>query len=196
MKPTDYNSLTQDGLTAQIAGGAIGVLPTDTQYGLVCAYDNITGFERLYTVKERPADKPVILLAASIDQLLEIEGLDRNSLLMAERFWPGPVSVVVACKAHVLTHIHRGMKSVACRVPDEPALQSLLEMTGPLVAPSANPHGREPAGTVAMAEEYFGNEVDFYVDGGDLTGRPPSTIISFDEDGLVDIIRQGAAVIS
>jgi L-threonylcarbamoyladenylate synthase len=196
MKAQLFTSLRDAGLTELIGQGAIGVIPTDTQYGLVCAYDRPDSVERIYAAKRRPPDKPVVILAASLDQLLEIEGLDRNTLLMAERFWPGAVTVVVPCKARALAHIHRDMRSVACRVPDNADLRALLEMTGPLIAPSANPHSLEPAGTVEKAQAYFGETVDFYVKGGDLTGRQPSTIITFDEDGLVDVIRQGVADIS
>jgi L-threonylcarbamoyladenylate synthase len=81
--------------------------------------------------------------------------------------------------------------SAPVRVVAWPPLKSLLEKTGPLLTTSANQPGKPPATTIQEAEAYFGGSVDFYVDGGDLSGRPPSTIIRVVDDE-VEVIRQGA----
>lgn len=190
-----YTNQDDPEIAAALLAGKVGVMPSDTQYGLFCIAEDQQAVERVYAIRNRNQAKPCVVLAASLEQLLDIDGLDRNTLLMAERYWPGPVSVVVPCKKSLLPHIHRGTSTIALRVPDKPDMQALLEKTGLLMAPSANPEGQPPAATVAEAHAYFGESVDFYVDAGELANKLPSTIISFDEDGLVTTLRQGAVAI-
>lgn len=196
MNAHTYAKLDDSEIAALILSGKIGVIPTDTQYGLVCAALDETAVERVYEVRGRTAAKPCVALAASLEQLLDTDGLDRNTLLMAEKYWPGPVSVVVPCKKNVMRHIHRGGGSIAIRIPNKPELLALLDKSGLLLAPSANLQGEPPAATIAEAQGYFGDRIDFYVDGGTLKDATPSTLITFTEDGLVETLRRGAVTIS
>ena len=82
--------------------------------------------------------------------------------------------------------------SLAVRIPENEALRSLLRETGPLMTTSANKHGGKTAATIAEAQRIFGDSVDFYVDGGDLSNRPPSTIITVDAHGVITVLREGA----
>jgi L-threonylcarbamoyladenylate synthase len=191
-----YSSIADPAVAAALLAGKIGVIPSDTQYGLLCSALHEDAVERVYAARSRTASKPCVVLAASFEQLLETPGLDRNTLLMAERYWPGPVSVVVPCKKSELSQVHRGRGSIACRIPDNPALLQLLEQTGLLLAPSANPEDQPPAATCDEAYGYFGDTIDFYVDGGTLAHKLPSTLIAFTEDGLVETLRQGEVVIN
>lgn len=190
------SSLQDPAVAARLTSGGLVVLPSDTQYGIVCQAASQDAVERVYAARGRTPTKPCVVLAASLEQLLDLEGLDRNTLLMAERYWPGPVSVVVPCKKSFWPHIHRGSATIAVRVPDNSALLNLLESTGPLLAPSANKEGEEPAETVAQAAAVFGDLVDIYVDGGLKEKVLPSTVIRFDEDGLVTMLRHGAVTIT
>lgn len=166
---------------------AIGVIPTDTVYGVVARANDQTAVTRLYELKRRE-HKPGTLIAASVDQLVEL-GFKRRYLQAVEKFWPGPVSVVVPCVE--LEYLHQGVGSLAVRIPDKPELLQLLEKTGPLLTSSANQPGEPPANTVAEAQVYFGNGVDFYEDGGDLSGAKPSTVIRVVDDAI-EVLRQGA----
>lgn len=195
-KPTIFHSLNDAGLATLIANGGIGVMPSDTLYGVMCSAINDASIERLYKVKKRDPTKPCVILASSLEQLMELEGLDQNTLLNAEKYWPGAVTVVVQCKAGYMPAVHRGTKTIACRVPDNAELRSLLEITGPIVAPSANPEGARPASDLHEAQAYFGDDVDFYVDVGKITNDEPSTLIQFDEDGLATVLRQGAVKVN
>jgi tRNA A37 threonylcarbamoyladenosine synthetase subunit TsaC/SUA5/YrdC len=91
--------------------------------------------------------------------------------------------------------LHQGVGSLAMRIPRNDKLQALLEKTGPLLTSSANPPGDPPATTITAAKEYFGDSVDFYLDGGDLTGHQASTIIRVVDDA-VEIFRPGAIAIT
>jgi tRNA A37 threonylcarbamoyladenosine synthetase subunit TsaC/SUA5/YrdC len=88
-----------------------------------------------------------------------------------------------------------GKQSLAVRIPKSPALRYFLEQTGALMTTSANQPGEPVAETLVEAQAYFGDNVDFYVDGGPLRGRPPSTIVRVVDDAI-EIIRQGAVKIN
>lgn len=170
--------------------GGVGVLPTDTVYGLVARAADEVAVARLYALKNRE-QKPGTLVAASIDQLVEL-GFKRRYLTAVEQYWPGPVSVVIPCMQ--LTYLHQGKYSVAVRIPANEALQEILAQTGSLLTSSANMPGEPPANTIEEARAYFGDSVDFYEDGGDLSGHQPSTVLRVVDDA-VEVLRQGAVTI-
>jgi L-threonylcarbamoyladenylate synthase len=169
--------------------GAVGIIPTDTLYGLVARAADQDAVERLYELKQRE-NKPGTIIAASIDQLVEL-GIKRRYLTAVEHFWPGAISVITPCSDPALKYLHQGKLSVPVRIPDDDELLALLHETGPLQTTSANLPGQKPAATVGDAEVYFGNTVDFYVDGGNLSEREPSTIIRIVDDAI-EIVREGA----
>ena len=171
--------------------GSIGVLPTDTLYGVVARAADRAAVERLYQLKHRE-HKPGTLIAATIDQLVSL-GIKRRYLTAIQQYWPGPVSVVIPC-GDELTYLHQGIHSLAMRIPDDAALIKLLEQTGPLLTSSANQPGEQPANTTAEARAYFGDRVDFYIDGGDLSDRQSSTVIRIVDDA-VEVLRQGVVPI-
>lgn len=169
--------------------GAVGVIPTDTVYGLVARAADQEAVERLYQLKNRE-DKPGTLIAANLEQLEEL-GLKHRYLKAVEQYWPGAISVIIPCGDPALKYLHCGKMSLAVRIPDQPELLQLLTKTGPLLTSSANHPGEAPANTFEEAQAYFANQVDFYVDGGDLSDRQPSTIIRIVDDAI-EIVREGA----
>jgi L-threonylcarbamoyladenylate synthase len=169
--------------------GAVGVIPTDTVYGLAACAADQEGVERLYALKKRDT-KPGTVIAANLEQL-ESLGLKHRYLKAVEGFWPGALSVIIPCGDPALRYLHRGKMSLAVRIPADKDLRKLLEDTGPLLTSSANPPGQPPAANIAQAKKYFGAEVDLYTDGGDLSNRQPSTIIRVVDDAI-EIIRAGA----
>ena len=185
----DMNDASQ--VVSQINNGAVGVLPTDTLYGVVCSAGHEEAVTRLYAVKSREA-KPGTVVAASIDQLVQL-GIPRRYLTAVEQYWPGAISIVIPV-GRALDYLHQGKGSLAIRIPGDEQFREFLSQSGPLLTSSANLPGEEPAHTVKEAEDYFGDTLDFYVDGGDLSGRAPSTIIRVIDDA-VEIIRQGAVKI-
>ena len=169
--------------------GTVGVIPTDTVYGLVARAADEAAVNRLYALKSRES-KPGTVIAANIDQLVTL-GIKRRYLTAVEQFWPGAVSVEIP---HSITYLNQGTGRQAFRIPDDPDLGRLLETVGPLQTTSANHPGEKPAVTVEEAQKYFGDAVDFYVGGGDLFGRLPSTIVRVVDDAI-EVLRQGAVQI-
>ncbi len=183
-----FNALTDPELAGLLQQGAVGVLPTDTLYGVVCRAADRASARRLQAVKQRDG-KPGTIIAASVEQLVEL-GLKRRYLTAVKQYWPGAVSVIIPCGPE-LDYLHLGAGGVAVRIPDHEGLRELLAATGPLLTSSANLTGRQPAATVSEAQNYFGDAVDFYVDGGDLSGSLPSTVIRIVDDA-VEVVRQGS----
>ena len=170
-----------------IQNGAVGVLATDTVYGLVCNASIPAAVERLYAIKNREF-KPGTVIAASIDQLVEL-GIPRRYLKPVEHFWPNPISVVVPVG---LLHpeIHLGKGSIAVRIPNDTVLTDLLLQTGPLLTTSANKPGEPVAASINEARAYFGDTVDFYQDSGTITDHKPSTILRVVDDAI-EVLREG-----
>lgn len=171
--------------------GAVGVIPTDTVYGLVARASDEQAVQRLYALKHRE-NKPGTLIAASTEQCVSL-GLKARYLKAVEQYWPGAVSVIIPCGPE-LAYLHQGKYGLAVRIPDHPELLKLLEQTGPLLTSSANHPGEPTADTVDEARAYFGDKVDFYVDGGDLTSHQSSTVIRIVDDAI-EILREGAVKI-
>lgn len=171
--------------------GAVGVIATDTLYGLVARAGDQTAVQRLYAFKKRE-NKPGTVIAANIDQLVEL-GIKRRYLTAVEQFWPNPLSVIIPAGPE-LDYLHQGKHSLAIRIPKDQRLQKFLLETGPLLTTSANHPGETPASTIAQARDYFGDEVDFYQDGGDLSEHKPSTIIRIIDDAI-EVVRPGAVTI-
>lgn len=179
--------------TDAINNGAVGVLPTDTVYGLVCRADNAVAVTVLYALKDRTS-KPGTLIAASVDQLIQL-GIKARYLKPVQDYWPGAISVVIPTGS-ALPYLTQGKGSIAVRVVSTPPqLLTLLKATGPLLTSSANQPGMTPAGAINDAQSYFGESLDFYVDGGDLSGNMPSTIIRIVDDAI-EVIREGAVAIN
>jgi L-threonylcarbamoyladenylate synthase len=112
--------------------------------------------------------------------------VEENQIL--KKVWPGKVSVILPCINNEFKYLHRGSKSLAFRLPNKKSLIEILKKTGPLVAPSANPQGLEPAKNIKEAKDYFNNKVDFYMAGGTLKSKP-STILKINKSGEVEVLR-------
>lgn len=181
MKLIDLNTAAE-----RLRAGHIGVLRTDTLYGVVApAYDAVA-VERVYQAKGRTPSKSPIVLIAAIDQL--IDEYDETTLAHIGELWPGKNSVILP-SAHGPEWLTRGNASIAYRLPADDRLRALLEKTGPLIAPSANPEGEPPAKTIQEAYDYFGDVVDFYVDGGEVADDTPSKLWRLQPSGELERLR-------
>ena len=173
----------------------VAVIPTDTIYGIVGSALSKKTVERIYELKGRDDGKPCITLISSYADLKKFGVvLTPSQKKILSRAWPGPVSVILPCTQKKFEYLHRGTKSLAFRMPKTKKLQDLLKKTGPLIAPSANLQGAQPAETIAEAKAYFGDTIDIYSSGGRKKGKP-STLISL-LDNKVVVLRQGAKKIS
>jgi L-threonylcarbamoyladenylate synthase len=187
----DEPLLTEADIIERLKQGAVGVMLTDTVYGLVCRAADTAAVARLYGLKHRE-NKPGTVIAGKLQQLIDL-GLKARYLKAVEHLWPNPVSVVIPCdETHA--YLHLGKHSLAVRVPAPEPLQRLLLQTGPLLTSSANMPGEPTATTVAEARAYFGDGVDFYADSGPVGDHLPSTVIRVVDDAI-EVLRPGALAI-
>lgn len=192
MNPYPTESVNDKKIVALLKDSAVGVLPTDTVNGLVCLATNKEAATRLYSLKQRE-QKPGTILASSLEQLTAL-GLKKRYLKAVEHYWPGPVSVVIPCGPE-LSYLHQGQGTLAVRITSDKKLNMLMDKVGPLLSSSANQPGQPPANYIEEAWEYFGHSVDFYVDGGNMSDRKPSTVIRIIDD-VVEVLRAGAVTIN
>lgn len=189
-----YTSLDDPELIDQIENGAVGVLPTDTIYGIVTKALNAHSVDKLYEIRKRPAEKPSIVLISSLLDLelffVEVPAIHKQFL---ENVWPGKVSIIMDAPHPDMAYLHKGTDTIAFRIPDTHELIQLIEQVGPLIAPSANLEGQPSAKTIDETREYFGNDIGFYVDFGKLEGDP-STVVKI-EGETIKVLRQGAVPI-
>jgi L-threonylcarbamoyladenylate synthase len=182
---------TADEAIAILLDGGVGVIPTDTVYGLVARANDEKAVERMYKLKHRE-HKPGTIVAANIEQLVAM-GIKRRYLSAVEQWWPNPLSVIIPT-GDVLEYLHQGLDSLAIRIPKDAQLQAILTKTGPLVTSSANAPGEPTSINIDEAYSYFSDAVDFYVDGGDLSNREASTVVRVIDDAI-EVIRPGAVAI-
>lgn len=167
--------------------GAVGIVPTDTVYGIVARLESKQGVEKIYAVKGRPLNQPVGTIIIADPNHIE-EYVKASDLLTAQTYWPGPTSVIIET-SEALAHAHRGIGSLPFRIPDNDRIKTFLHRTGPLATTSANFWDQPPATNLEEALKTFRSSVDFYVDGGDLSHKKASKIIKIHEDGTVEILR-------
>lgn len=182
----EVSNVNDKRITGALTSGGIGVLRTDTLYGLVARADDEQAVQRVYDLKHRDEAKSPIVLISDIAQLYDDFPAQHKAL--ANHEWPARTTIIIPSENAPLW-IRRDNASVAYRLPQDDALRQLIDKTGPLIAPSANPESLVPAMSIAEAKGYFGDNVDFYVDGGTVTDNTPSTIVRIDETGNLERLR-------
>jgi len=172
--------------------GAVGVIPTDTIYGICTSAFNKKSVEKVYKLRKRSPNKPCIILISDLNDLKKFEVKLKNwQRKILEKIWPGKVSVILACYSKKFYYLHRGTNSLAFRLPKNKLILNILKISGPLIAPSANWEGEEPAKNIKEAKKYFSNKV-FYLDRGNLVSKP-STLIDLREK-KIKILREGKGI--
>lgn len=168
--PTDIDTIAME-----LLEGKIGVLPTDTIYGLHCLASRKDLIKKVAQLKNREETMPMITLISSFADLtsygISLNDFGRKAL---ENLWPGRNTVIFELPDH---------STVGLRFPDNPFLTSVIKKTGPLISTSANVHEKPNALDVDEAYGYFGDKVDFYVNAGSLN-NPPSKIFKLHANSL------------
>ncbi len=168
--------------------------PTETVYGLGADITNVSAINRIYEIKGRPINHPLIVHFAEAN-LLEYWATDipDSAWQLAEHFWPGPLTLILPRSSHVPLSVTGGQNTVGLRIPDHPIALALLRALGAnkaLAAPSANRFGRLSPTSANHVYEEFGNEVSMILDGGTCKVGLESTIISFYNSAAI-LLRPG-----
>jgi L-threonylcarbamoyladenylate synthase len=153
--------------------------PTETVYGLGANALDPRAVARVFEAKGRPSFDPLIVHLPDRDALPRVAVADARARTLAERFWPGPLTLVLPRQALVPDLVTAGLDTVGVRVPDHPAARALLRAAGtPVAAPSANLFGRVSATTAAHVVEQLADRVDLVLDGGPCRVGVESTIVA------------------
>lgn len=157
--------------------GGIAIIPTDTLYGICARVGDKKAIKKIYKIKDRDKTKPLIVLINKIEDLKLFEV--NLSIDQVGCFKP-KTSIILSVPKNKFKYIHRETSAIAFRLINKKNLNlwNIINSVGPIVAPSANPEGLNPAINIKQAKDYFGNNVDVYLDGGIRKGKP-STIIDF-----------------
>jgi len=174
--------------------GGVVAMPTETVYGLAADAANPEAVKRIFQIKGRPADHPLIVHVADKSQLgYWAREVPEAARVLAEHFWPGPLTLILPRHKHVPDAVTGGQDTVGLRVPNHPVALQLLRAMGPnagLAAPSANRYGRISPTTAAHVSEELGDSVDMILDGGPCQVGLESTIVSCIGD-TVTVLRPG-----
>jgi L-threonylcarbamoyladenylate synthase len=175
-----------------LRSGGLVAFPTETVYGLGADATNDDAVRRIFAVKGRPTDHPVIVHLGDAAQLDQWAASDSaTARLLADAFWPGPLTVLVEGSPLVSSVVTGGRSSVGLRVPDHPVAQELLRaFGGGIAAPSANRFGRVSPTTAAHVLADLGDEVDLILDGGSCRVGVESTIVDLTGERPV-VLRTG-----
>jgi L-threonylcarbamoyladenylate synthase len=160
-----------------IRSGGIAIYPTETVYGLGCAPSDPDATKKILQIKER-AEKPLPLICSSIEFARRIVKFNATAEKLAERFWPGPLMMILPNRVDYPIWVTHGKKTLGIRVPGSDVARKLAELSaGVIVSTSANKSGATPPQTAKEAIDQIGHKVDVVVDGGPSPGQLPSTII-------------------
>jgi L-threonylcarbamoyladenylate synthase len=173
--------------------GGVIVIPTDTVYGVASSVSDPAAVQRIFDVKRRPADRPLPVLLSSAAILDRFAGPVPDGIMrLLDRFWPGPLTVVVRCRVDLPPGVLAADGTVGFRVPDHPlALDVIAKAGGAVACTSANRSGDPPATSAQQVAAALGDDVDVILDGGESPGGVPSTVIAI-ENGELRVLREGA----
>ena len=173
-----------------IRSGDVVAIPTETVYGLAADAQNPLAIAKTFSLKGRPQDNPLIVHISRTDQLYDFaEFVPEEALKLAEKFWPGPLTLVLRKKPEVLDAVTAGLQTVALRMPDHPAAIKIIEACGPLTAPSANRSGRPSPTKPEHIVQDYGEEVA-WIDGSETDIGIESTVLNLTETPF-SILRPG-----
>lgn len=178
----------------QLRAGELVAFPTETVYGLGADATNPAAIQKVFTVKGRPVDHPLIVHIANSKQLPSWAlNIPNSAWLLAEHFWPGPLTLILQKQIGVSSLITGGQNTIAIRIPNHPlTLQMLQNFNGAIVGPSANKYGRVSPTTAAHVATDLGNAISVILNGGECAVGLESTIV--DLTNTHPIIRRSGAI--
>jgi L-threonylcarbamoyladenylate synthase len=174
----------------------IVAIPTETVYGLAANGRNCEAIAKIYTAKKRPLSNPLILhykdAQSAFDDVLNVP---ENAKILATKFWPGPLTMLLEKKAIVPDEVTAGKPRVAIRVPAHETCHGLLKLLSyPIAAPSANLYGRISPTSADHVKEQLNNRISYILDGGNCSKGIESTIIGFEKDKIL-VYRLGSTTL-
>ncbi|MGD9107579.1 MAG: L-threonylcarbamoyladenylate synthase [Gammaproteobacteria bacterium] len=175
-----------------LRNGKLVAIPTETVYGLAADATNINAVKKIFAVKGRPLNHPLPLMVARETDLNNLAiDIPKITYKLTEKFWPGPLTIVLKKSPSISTIITGGLETIALRCPDHPLTQKILQsFPQGLAVPSANLFGEPPPISAEEVKQTLGNKIDLIVDGGECKLKSASTIVDLTCE-KPKILRQG-----
>ena len=191
----DKNSI--DFAVKELRNGAVGIFPTDTVYGIGCNALNIKALKSLYSIKQRPLDKPINILVSNIDMVNKfVKCINPIEQKLMEEFWPGALTIIFDKSDIVPDLLTAGLDTIGIRMPNNNICLDLIDKFGfPLATSSANIADEPPALSLIDCLTDFSAKVSFILDGGKINNGIPSTIVRVNGNNI-NLIRQGSVSIN
>lgn len=175
-----------------IKRGGLVIFPTETVYGLGADATSSSAAKKIYEAKGRPSDNPLIIHVADPRDAEKYTYTNETYDLLAKKFMPGPLTVVLPAKPIIPMEIRASLPTVAVRCPSHPVANALIRLSGvPIAAPSANLSGSPSPTKASHVIDDMTGRVDMIIDGGDSEVGIESTIVKIEEDGSVLLLRPG-----
>ena len=193
--PLEPEPALVDFVANSLDAGNVVALPTDTFYGLAVDPVNLAAVDRIYDIKNRARHKPLSLLIADVAQAYALaRSCDQAFDRLAERFWPGPLTIIVKAGSRLPLRVTANTGNVALRVPDAAIARAVIARLGlPITATSANLHGFPECTYAQSVREQLGDQIPLIVDGGPTSRTVATTIVDLTAGGNVwSILREGA----
>lgn len=194
---TKIIDISQIHLAAEaILKGDLVAFPTETVYGLGASIWNPLALSKIFSVKNRPSDNPLIVHVGSIEEAISLmEEVPHSFHLLASHFWPGPLSLIVKKNPFISPFVSGGHATIAIRIPAHPVAKKLLELTKvPLAAPSANISGRPSPTRAKDVQEDLEGKIQWILDGGPCAVGIESTVLNLVGDQPI-LMRPGSVSI-
>ena len=172
--------------------GVIGY-PTETVYGLGANALSETAVEKVFQIKKRERNKPILIIASNIEQVKSLVlSFPNIAKMLAHVFWPGALTMVLKKAPHLSKCLSGGGDQIGIRIPGNKICLELLKRCGvPFTSTSANISGQKNPISAQEVLENFGNKLDLIIDGGMSPSRIPSTVVAVENDAIT-LIREGA----
>ena len=174
--------------------GSVAAIKTDTVYGFVCNAFDESAVKKIYELKNRDSNKPLLIFIKSIDEIIKYvdeSNLTDETFEIMNKYWPGCLTIIFRKKDNSLNHLLANSQDIGIRISNDEVIKAILEKVDyPLAQTSCNLSNEEPLCDYYSIVKKFGSKVDLVVDGGAVTDNTPSTIISV-ASGDIKVLRNG-----
>lgn len=194
INPQDPEPTLIDYTAQKLRAGQVVCVPTDTFYGLAVDPINLRAVDRIYDIKSRSRHKALSLIIGSVEQAEDLAVLDDDFYALADKFWPGPLTIIVKASSRLPLKVTANTGNVAMRVPDAAIPVALVKAIGnPITATSANLSGAQECTSAISVLEQLGTRIPLIVDGGTSPRAVASTIIDLSDPKVGwRMVREGA----
>ena len=175
--------------------GKIIAFPTDTVYGIGALIDDEVAIKKIYNLKKRNLNKPLAVLAASIDDILPyVEEIRLDVKILMEKYWPGALTIIFKKSAKTLPSVTCGLDTIGFRIPNDETALEILKKVGPIATTSINISGQPPLNDYHEIEKEFGDEIDYLFEKEVKSSNVSSTVIDCTNEDI-KVLRQGEIII-